>query len=293
MSLNSRAVSLKEELASKAAALSDTQQQLKHSEQAAATLKVNMEKLTEEHAKLDKKAQSLAGDLQKVQQEKEVQKKELSSTQESLGKAKKALKETQSLLDTERKNHKAALEEKVMIWRLKNFFLLFLFSLFESALLTSIFLIPQEKCNEKTKQELLKNNEAITKTMNDYKGQSGQLKEVGTLSENIGDGVKRLLFNAVVLKGSVLKLQAEKKLEMQLSAVKQQHSKTQEAVKEKEGQLEKLQAQLKTTQGSFEEELKRMQGQITTLEQSNAKKARGSFKCKQTHLIVDPWLKTA
>lgn len=292
MSLNSRAVSLKEELASKAAALSDTQQQLKHSEQAAATLKVNMEKLTEEHAKLDKKAQSLAGDLQKVQQEKEVQKKELSSTQESLGKAKKALKESQSLLDTERKNHKAALEEKVMIWKLKSFFLLFLFSLFESALLTSIF-IPQEKCNEKTKQELLKNNEAITKTMNDYKGQSGQLKEVGTLSENNGDSVKSLLFNAVVLKGSVLKLQAEKKLEMQLSAVKQQHSKTQEAVKEKEGQLEKLQAQLKTTQGSFEEELKRLQGQITTLEQSNAKKARGSFKCKQTHLIADPWLKTA
>lgn len=292
MSLNSRAVSLKEELASKAAALSDTQQQLKHSEQAAATLKVNMEKLTEEHAKLDKKAQSLAGDLQKVQQEKEVQKKELSSTQESLGKAKKAVKESQSLLDTERKNHKAALEEKVMIWKLKSFFLLFLFSLFESALLTSIF-IPQEKCNEKTKQELLKNNEAITKTMNDYKGQSGQLKEVGTLSENNGDSVKSLLFNAVVLKGSVLKLQAEKKLEMQLSAVKQQHSKTQEAVKEKEGQLEKLQAQLKTTQGSFEEELKRLQGQITTLEQSNAKKARGSFKCKQTHLIADPWLKTA
>lgn len=88
-------------------------------------------------------------------------------------------------------------------------------------------------------------------------------------------------------------MQAEKKLEMQLSAVKQQHSKTQEAVKEKEGQLEKLQAQLKTTQGSFEEELKRLAGQITTLEQSNAKKARGSFKCKETHLIVDPWLKKA
>lgn len=190
MSLNSRAASLKEELASKAAALSDTQQQLKRSEQDGATLKVNMEKVTEDHAKLDKKAQSLAGDLQKVQQEKEVQKKELSSTQESLGKAKKALKETQSLLDTERKNHKAALEEKVMVWRRKNFFLLFLFPLFESALLTEMFLIPQDKCNEKTKQELLKNNEAITKTMNDYKGQSEQLKEVGALSVINGDSEK-------------------------------------------------------------------------------------------------------
>lgn len=122
--MNSRAVSLREELASKAAALSDTQQQLKRTEQDAASLKVNVEKVTEEHAKLDKKAQSLAGDLQKAQQEKETQKKELISAQENLGKSKKALKETQSLLDTERKNHKATMEEKVMMWRL-HFFSLF------------------------------------------------------------------------------------------------------------------------------------------------------------------------
>lgn len=127
---NFRAASLKEELASKAAALSDTQQQLKRSEQDGASLKVNVEKVTEEHAKLDQKAQKLVGDLQKAQQERELQKKEFSSTQESLGKAKKALKETQSLLETERKNHKAALEEKVINWRLKNFFVLFCFSVF-------------------------------------------------------------------------------------------------------------------------------------------------------------------
>lgn len=69
--------------------------------------------MTEEHAKLDKKAQSLTADLQKTQQEKEAQKKELGSMQESLGKANKALKESRSALDTERKNHKSALEEKV------------------------------------------------------------------------------------------------------------------------------------------------------------------------------------
>lgn len=113
MSFNLRAAVLKEELTNKAAALSDTQQQLKNSEQDRATLKVNIDKVTEEHAKLDKKAQSLAEDFQKALQVKEAQKKELSSTQESLGKAKKSLKETQGLLDTERKNHKAALEEKV------------------------------------------------------------------------------------------------------------------------------------------------------------------------------------
>lgn len=125
--MNSSTASLKEELASKAAALSDTQQQLKNTEQGAAALKVNVEKVTEEHAKLDKKAQSLAGDLQKAQQEKEAQKKELISAQENLGKAKKALKETQSLLDTERKNHKATLGEKVMIWRLKRISLFFFY----------------------------------------------------------------------------------------------------------------------------------------------------------------------
>lgn len=86
-----------------------------------------------------------------------------------------------------------------------------------------------------------------------------------------------------------MQLQIEKRLEMQLSASKQQHSKTQETMKEKESQLEKLQAQLKTTQGSFDEELKRLKGQITTLEQTNAKKASDIFKWNQTCLIVHRW----
>lgn len=97
--------------------MSDIQQQLEHSEQEKAALKVNLDKVTQEgkttHAELDRKAQSLAGDLQKAQQEKEAQRKELASTQGSLGKANKALKESQSQLDIERKNHKSAMEEKV------------------------------------------------------------------------------------------------------------------------------------------------------------------------------------
>lgn len=108
-----RATTLKEDIKKTTAALSDIQQQLQRSEQDRAALKGNMDKVTEEHAKLDKKAQSLAVDVQKAQQEKEAQRKELASTQESLGKANKALKESRSLLDTERKNHKSALEEKV------------------------------------------------------------------------------------------------------------------------------------------------------------------------------------
>lgn len=112
-----RASTLQEELKKKAASLSDTQQQLERCEQDKAALKLNLDKLTQEgktqHAELDRKAQSLSADLQKAQQEKEAQRQELATTQESLGKANKALKESQSQLDTERKNHKSAMEERV------------------------------------------------------------------------------------------------------------------------------------------------------------------------------------
>lgn len=55
--------------------------------------------------------------------------------------------------------------------------------------------------------------------------------------------------------------------------VGQQHSKTQEALKEKENQLETLRAQFKTAQGSFEEEMKKLKGQIAELQEVNVKKA--------------------
>lgn len=60
---------------------------------------------------------------------------------------------------------------------------------------------------------------------------------------------------------------------MQLTTGEQQHSKTQEALKEKENQLEKLRAQLKAAQGSFEEEMKKLKGQIGELQEFNVKKA--------------------
>lgn len=97
--------------------MSDIQQHLERCEQDKAALKLNLDKLTQEgktqYAELDRKAQSLAADLKKAQQEKEAQRQELATTQESLGKANKALKDSQSLLDTERKNYKSAMEEKV------------------------------------------------------------------------------------------------------------------------------------------------------------------------------------
>lgn len=112
-----RCVALQEELKTKTSSLSDTQNQLDCCEQGKAALERTVAKLTQEgeaqQVEWDKKAKDLAADLLKAQQEKETQKKELTSTQESLSKTRKALKECQSQLDTERKNQKAAMEEKV------------------------------------------------------------------------------------------------------------------------------------------------------------------------------------
>lgn len=112
-----RTSTLQEEIKKKATALSDSQQQLQCCEQDKAALKVNLDKVTLEgktqQADLERKAQSLAVDLQKAQEERGSQRKELASTQESLGKANKALKEFQSQWDGERKSHKSAMVEKV------------------------------------------------------------------------------------------------------------------------------------------------------------------------------------
>lgn len=62
-------------------------------------------------------------------------------------------------------------------------------------------------------------------------------------------------------------------MKMQLSTVEQQHSKAQEMLKERGNQLEKLQAQLKATQSSFEEEMKKLKCQIAEFQECNVKKA--------------------
>lgn len=64
-------------------------------------------------------------------------------------------------------------------------------------------------------------------------------------------------------------------MKTQLSTVEQQHSKAQDTLKERGNQLEKLQAQLKATQGSFEEETKKLKSQIAELQECNVKKASG------------------
>lgn len=80
-----------------------------------------------------------------------------------------------------------------------------------------------------------------------------------------------------------VKCQAEKKLQVQLTTAEQQHTKTQEALKEKENQLEKQRAQLKTAQGSFGEEMKKLKGQVAELQEVNVKKASRGYKYKHAY----------
>lgn len=108
-----RVLSLKEKIKTKAAALTEVQQQLKQSEQDRAALTVNLDKANQEQTQLKSKLQNLLADLQKAQLEKEAHKKEIGSLQENLGKTKKALKESQNVLDAERKTHKSAVDERV------------------------------------------------------------------------------------------------------------------------------------------------------------------------------------
>lgn len=83
------------------------------------------------------------------------------------------------------------------------------------------------------------------------------------------------------LSWSVSKWQAEKRLKEQLMSVEQQQVKAQEGVKEKQNQLEKLQAQLQTVQGCFEVEAKKLKGQIAEFQENGAKKASRDLKWKQ------------
>lgn len=66
-------------------------------------------------------------------------------------------------------------------------------------------------------------------------------------------------------------------MKAQLTSVEQQQLKAQEGLKEKDNQLEKLQSQLKTVQGSFEMETKKLKGQIAELEENGAKKASSNL----------------
>uniref|UniRef100_A0A8C8IFQ2 Early endosome antigen 1 n=1 Tax=Oncorhynchus tshawytscha TaxID=74940 RepID=A0A8C8IFQ2_ONCTS len=180
------------------------------------SLQASLDKLAQEgqvrQAELDRKAQGLAGDLQKAMQEKEAQWKELAAANDGLAKASKALKESQSQLDKERKSSKIVLEEKVgLVW-------------------CSVVDL-----------------------------------DVGGTDCNIKGS------------GSFL----EKGLKMQLTVLTEQHTKTQEALKEKEKGVQQLQTQLKTAQGSFNQENKKLESQVSELQGAHARKAEEEGRLKE------------
>lgn len=93
-------------------------------------------------------------------------------------------------------------------------------------------------------------------------------------------------FNATVEELlSLLKCQVEKKLKLQVASVEQQNLKSQEVLREKEQNLGKLEAQLKTATGSYEEEMKKLKGQIVELEKLRVKKVSMKQKCWITLLV--------
>lgn len=78
---------------------------------------------------------------------------------------------------------------------------------------------------------------------------------------------------------------------MQLTSLEQQHTKTQETLREKENELEKLRTQLKMTQGSLEEQIKKLNGQVTELKEAGVKKVSTVFKLRKetsvVHLLIN------
>uniref|UniRef100_A0A8C7KZU5 Early endosome antigen 1 n=1 Tax=Oncorhynchus kisutch TaxID=8019 RepID=A0A8C7KZU5_ONCKI len=75
--------------------------------------------------------------------------------------------------------------------------------------------------------------------------------------------------------------QAEKGLKMQLTVLTEQHTENKEALKEKEKGVQQLQTQLKTAQGSFNQENKKLESQVSELQGAHARKAEEEGRLKE------------
>uniref|UniRef100_A0A4W5LUC2 Early endosome antigen 1 n=1 Tax=Hucho hucho TaxID=62062 RepID=A0A4W5LUC2_9TELE len=128
----------------------------------------------------------------------------------------------------------------------------------------------QEK--EAQGKELVAVKDGLVKASKAIKDSQSQLDKERKSSKAVLEE-KILIVHALTM-GSILclPLQAEKGLNMQLTALTEQHTKTQEALKEKEKGVQQLQAQLTTAQGSFSQEKKKLESQVTELQGSHAKK---------------------
>uniref|UniRef100_A0A8C4I7K0 Early endosome antigen 1 n=1 Tax=Dicentrarchus labrax TaxID=13489 RepID=A0A8C4I7K0_DICLA len=278
------ATTLQEELNKKAAALSDIQAQLERSEQDKVALKVNLDKVTQEgntkHAELDRKAQSLAADFQKAQQEKEAQRKELATTQENLGKANKALKECQGQLDTERKNHKSAMGEKVgpvscnqeQIISECLYLSLYLQAEEESKLRAQVSGFSQELASEKSRatevqKALEQSQESLTKLQSDFYGKESEVsamrQDLKASEEKLNLAQEELAANRTHQTGLESQIQ---ELQTGHGSLQQELAKRDQKLQQQEQTLKELQKQ----QGQVKEELEKERSKVDELNKAKS-----------------------
>uniref|UniRef100_A0A8C8MB57 Early endosome antigen 1 n=1 Tax=Oncorhynchus tshawytscha TaxID=74940 RepID=A0A8C8MB57_ONCTS len=145
----------------------------------------------------------------------------------------------------------------------------------------------QKAMQEKEAQwkELAAANDGLAKASKALKESQSQLDKERKSSKIVLEEKVGLVWCSVVdldvggtdcnIKGS------EKGLKMQLTVLTEQHTKTQEALKEKEKGVQQLQTQLKTAQGSFNQENKKLESQVSELQGAHARKAEEEGRLKE------------
>uniref|UniRef100_A0A673WT04 Early endosome antigen 1 n=1 Tax=Salmo trutta TaxID=8032 RepID=A0A673WT04_SALTR len=142
----------------------------------------------------------------------------------------------------------------------------------------------QKAMQEKEAQwkELAAANDGLAKTFKALKESQSQLDKERKSSKIVLEEKVGLVWCSVVdlhvgeattKEMAEVKGQLEKIREMQLTVLTEQHTKTQDALKEKEKGVQQLQTQLKTAQGSFNQENKKLESQVSELQGAHAKKA--------------------
>uniref|UniRef100_A0A8C7UMS3 Early endosome antigen 1 n=1 Tax=Oncorhynchus mykiss TaxID=8022 RepID=A0A8C7UMS3_ONCMY len=136
----------------------------------------------------------------------------------------------------------------------------------------------QEK--EAQGKELVAVKDGLAKASKAMKDSQSQLDKERKSSKAVLEEKVGLMWCSVVdlhVEEATTKEMAEVKGQLdkirELTALTEQHTKTQEALKEKEKGVQQLQAQLTTAQGSFSQEKKKLESQVTELQGSHAKKA--------------------
>uniref|UniRef100_A0A8C7RCZ4 Early endosome antigen 1 n=1 Tax=Oncorhynchus mykiss TaxID=8022 RepID=A0A8C7RCZ4_ONCMY len=149
----------------------------------------------------------------------------------------------------------------------------------------------QKAMQEKEAQwkELAAANDGLAKASKALKESQSQLDKERKSSKIVLEEKVGLVWCSVVdldvggtdcnIKGSGSFL--EKGLKMQLTILTEQHTETQEALKEKEKGVQQLQTQLKTAQGSFNQENKKLESQVSELQGAHARKAEEEGRLKE------------